>query len=267
MISIYELINNKFKRQDCIQDLADMFNCSMIQIGYLLPKDPGLLAKNKEKLLKSYGRLKQIEVYVYEYIQRLQYHRKMKITDRRIILIAEKYQKFLKIPDFTPNTKWCIQFKINYNIRPVQNESDFSRHPPMTLNIKHIIKYCDKNFGRNSIVESPAQLYPPKVVGWYKINLELLELSVKEYMRRVTVHHKSIELDDVVLKQVALELNAVFKLTYFIPNMNWLQEVKTAQTSKHVTEINLDLMNILSYCCKTLHSKYYATKFHVSTFK
>lgn len=254
-------MKNKFARKDIMQKLADMFDWP-----YFLPFDPDLLEKIKEKLFRSREQLQQIEECLYEYIRRVKYHKDNK-PKTSIICNAKKFQNILNISDFKPYPNWCRDFLINYNI---SSENGFTCETPVPFFRRSIIKYCEKNFSANAnkinlfkteITENYVDLSLSEDERWAKVLIELLELSLKEYIKRATVHHESLALDDKVLQQKALELNAVLKLPDFKPNIDWLQNVKKTVVKKQLPPANeiplsLNLLDIISYCCEMVHLKY-----------
>uniref|UniRef100_A0A1A9WHC2 HTH CENPB-type domain-containing protein n=1 Tax=Glossina brevipalpis TaxID=37001 RepID=A0A1A9WHC2_9MUSC len=264
--------------------VARMFNCSWEQIKNIIA--------NREAIMKFYEatrkhrpqedesdinldvkqkKLRFLGECIYEYIQRVQFHARVDITEELLRTKALEFRDILVLNDFYPSKTWINHFKATYNISLSNRQIALTRVPPSSLDLKDIMTYCTKNKPNNpSLIEiRELQQNLGKEQMGTSIDttsieeleeerrarkLSFLEKALAEYVLRAKFHHKSILLNNESLIKVARELNDILKVQQFVPSHNWIQEFRTRhnfdaiQNHNRRPPLSLDLKDILSYC-------------------
>ncbi|XP_037880634.1 uncharacterized protein LOC119632033 [Glossina fuscipes] len=265
--------------------VARMFNCSWEQIKNIIA--------NREAIMKFYEatrkqrpqedesdinldikqkKLRFLGECIYEYIQRVQFHARVDITEELLRTKALEFRDILVLNDFYPSKTWINHFKATYNISLSNRQIALTRVPPSSLDLKDIMTYCTKNKPNNpSLIEirELQQNLGKEQMGTSvdttieeleeerrSRKLNFLEKALAEYVLRAKFHHKSILLNNESLIKVARELNDILKVQQFVPSHNWIQEFRTRhsfdaiQNHNRRPPLSLDLKDILSYCSR-----------------
>uniref|UniRef100_A0A1I8NXA7 HTH CENPB-type domain-containing protein n=1 Tax=Stomoxys calcitrans TaxID=35570 RepID=A0A1I8NXA7_STOCA len=266
---------NAYNHRPMYTKVARMFNCSWEQIKNIISNRDAIMEfyeatksqKDEQQMDLRQRKIKFLSECVYEFIQRVQYHLKLPITEELIRLQALEFHDFIKLDDFVPNKKWLNLFKATYNISLANKQISLSRVPPSSLDVRDIMAYCTKN--------KPTQIYSVHMKDLkQKYNsldaktaeyesrrvrkLNFLQKALNEYLQRAKFHHKSMQLDDVALQTVANEFNEILKVQDFYPTLAWIRDFRqrhneTATSQDGSTKrplLSLDLKDILSYCSR-----------------
>uniref|UniRef100_A0A1A9ZMN9 HTH CENPB-type domain-containing protein n=1 Tax=Glossina pallidipes TaxID=7398 RepID=A0A1A9ZMN9_GLOPL len=199
--------------------VARMFNCSWEQIKNIIA--------NREAIMKFYEatrkqrpqedesdinldvkqkKLRFLGECIYEYIQRVQFHARVDITEELLRTKALEFRDILVLNDFYPSKTWINHFKATYNISLSNRQIALTRVPPSSLDLKDIMTYCTKNKPNNpsliEIRELQQNLGKEQMGTSVDTTIEeleeerrarklnFLEKALAEYVLRAKFHHK-----------------------------------------------------------------------------
>jgi len=148
-----------YERVPMYTKVAKMFNCSWEQIKNIIANRDAILrssdslitwqntdpneADRKRRIIQFLGEC------VYEFIQRVQYHKKIDLSENLIRAKAIEFRDIMQIDNFVPNRGWISRFKTMYNFSLSNRQIVITRTPPQTLDLKDIISYCSRKRREN----------------------------------------------------------------------------------------------------------------------
>ncbi|XP_073843017.1 uncharacterized protein isoform X2 [Musca autumnalis] len=256
-----------------------MFDCSWQQIKNIIANRDAIMkfyeAKTNAKETSmgiEQRKIRFLNECVYESIQRINYHKKIPITEDLIRRKALEFHDYIQLEDFQPNKKWLIAFKSSYDISLSNKNLVLNRVPPVSINLKDVMAYCKKSFENPNANDAHMEVLRQKYsssdeeIVEFEIRrarkLHFLRRVLKEYLHRAKFHYKSMTLDDDALQKVALEFADILKQHDFYPTLSWIKEFRQRHSVQYNSMVNskqpllsLDLKDIISYCSRMDNSK------------